>query len=87
MSAAVDALSNRCRVITGSLAGDRGSVGVIDPVAGFESHVDWVDALLDRAGLTADRFCSIVGSFVVVVPVESTREYLAIADLLGDFHT
>ena len=41
MSPAIDSLADTCRVITGSLAGDRGSIGVIDPEAGFESHVTW----------------------------------------------
>ena len=59
MSPAIDSLADTCRVITGSLAGDRGSIGVIDPEAGFESHVTWVDALLDRAGLTETALCGV----------------------------
>jgi 3-oxoadipate enol-lactonase len=51
MSQAVDALAARCLVISGSLAGDRGSLRRIDPADGFDSYLGWADELLDRAGL------------------------------------
>jgi pimeloyl-ACP methyl ester carboxylesterase len=51
MLPAVDALAARCRVITGSLPGDAGSIADSDPAAGFERHTAWLDALLDRAGV------------------------------------
>lgn len=51
MRPAVDALAARCRVITGSLPGDAGSIAGADPAAGFEGYTEWLDALLDRAGV------------------------------------
>ena len=51
MLPAVDALAARCRVITGSLPGDTGSILDADPAGGFERHAEWLDALLDRAGV------------------------------------
>ena len=53
MQPAVDALAARCRVISGSLPGDAGSIAHADPTRGFESHTGWLDALLDRAGVGA----------------------------------
>ncbi len=49
MRPAVEALAARCRVITGSLPGDVGSIVDADPAVGFERHTEWLDALLDRA--------------------------------------
>ena len=51
MLPAVDALAARCRVVSGSLPGDTGSIAGIDPAAGFERYNDWLDALLARARL------------------------------------
>ena len=51
MLPAVDALAARCRVISGSLPGDAGSIADTDPAAGFERYTAWLDALLDRAGV------------------------------------
>lgn len=49
MRPAVDALAGRCRVISGSLPGDLGSIAEFNPADGFERHTAWLDALLDRA--------------------------------------
>ena len=51
MLPAVDALAARCRVITGSLPGDVGSIADTDAGAGFEGYSTWLDTLLDRAGV------------------------------------
>ncbi len=51
MRPTVDALAARCRVITGSLPGDAGSLVDADPAVGFERHTEWLDALLDRTGV------------------------------------
>ena len=59
MSPAVDALAGRCRVVSGSLAGDRGSVRGIDPTHGFESYLEWADELLDRAELERVAVCGV----------------------------
>ena len=59
MSPAVEALAARCRVVSGSLAGDRGSSRGIDPARGFENHLGWADDLLDRAGLARAAVCGV----------------------------
>lgn len=51
MHPAVDALAARCRVISGSLPGDSGSIADIDPAVGFERYTEWLDAVLERAGV------------------------------------
>jgi pimeloyl-ACP methyl ester carboxylesterase len=56
---AVHALAERCRIITASLPGEAGGLCDIDPEAGFESYVDWVDALLDRAGVARAAICGV----------------------------
>ncbi len=63
----VHALAERCRVVTASLPGDVGGLREIDPEAGFESFVDWVDELLDRAGLTRAAICGVsYGGWIAV---------------------
>ena len=73
MVPAVDALAGECRVVTGSLTGDRGSVGTIDPAAGFETYVEWVDALLDRAGLTQTALCGVSYGGLVALHYAASR--------------
>ena len=51
MRPAVDALAARCRVISGSLPGDSGSIADVDPAVGFERYTEWLDGLLERAGV------------------------------------
>ena len=55
----VDALAERCRVLTASLPGDVGGLREIDPEAGFGSFVDWVDELLDRAHVARAAVCGV----------------------------
>ena len=59
MRPAVRALAERCRVVTDSLPGERGSLAGLDPRRGFDQHVAWVDALLDRAGLRRAVVCGV----------------------------
>lgn len=60
MLPAVDALAARCRVVTGSLPGDTGSIVGTDPVGSFERHTEWLDALLHRTGLrTGVSLCGV----------------------------
>ncbi len=64
---AVDALAERCRVLTASLPGDAGGLRELDPEAGFESFVDWVDELLGRAGLARAAVCGVsYGGWIAV---------------------
>ena len=55
----VHALAAHCRVLTASLPGDVGGLRDVDPEAGFESFVDWVDELLDRGGLARAAICGV----------------------------
>lgn len=48
MGPAVDALAERCRVITNSLPGDPGSIAGLDQGVDFDIHVAWLDVLLAR---------------------------------------
>ena len=67
MGPAIDALATRCRVITGSLAGDPGSLHAIDPTLGFDAYLRWVDELLERAGLDRAAICGVsYGGYVAL---------------------
>ena len=59
MQPAVEALAERCRVITFSLAGDRGSGRRFDPARGFENYVDQIDDAMTTAGLTDAAICGV----------------------------
>src|SRR5512132_805656 len=52
MKPAVDALSNRCRVVTFSLADEPSCGGRFDPSCGFDSYVEQVKDAMDLAGLS-----------------------------------
>ena len=73
MGPAVDALASRCRVVTGSLAGDRGSLASMDPGRGFDSYIDWVDELLRRAGLQQAAVCGVSYGGLVALHYAATR--------------
>lgn len=59
MRPALEALAERCRVLTDSLPGERGSLAEIDPQRDFDLHAAWVDALLDRAGVRRAVVCGV----------------------------
>ena len=73
MAPAVEALASRCRVITGSLPGDRGSLQELDPHRGFDTHLDWIDELLDRAGLEHAAICGVSYGGLVAVHYAAHR--------------
>ena len=83
MEPAVDALAHRCRVVSGSLAGDRGSHGAIDLAAGFESYVHWIDKLLDRAELERAAMCGVSYGGLVALHYAATRPERANALILA----
>ena len=58
---AVDALERRCRVITFSLAEDRGS-GRPNQTRGFDHYLDQIDEALTRAGLGEAAVCGCLRS-------------------------
>ena len=59
MKPAIDALAERCRVITFSLADEPSSGGRFDQSRGFESYVDQVHEALDTAGLRKATICGV----------------------------
>ena len=73
MAPAVEALSSRCRVITGSLPGDRGSLQELDRPQGFDIHLNWVDELLDRTGLEHAALCGVSFGGLVAVRYAAHR--------------
>ena len=62
MGPAVDALSERCRVITDSLPGD-----MLTHRSPFDAYLTFVDTLMDRAGLEQAAICGVsYGGFVAL---------------------
>lgn len=59
MRPAVDALARRCRVITDSLPGERGSLARWDPKRGFDQFVDHVDLVLAAARVERAVVCGV----------------------------
>lgn len=59
MKPAVDALAQRCRVITFSLADERSAAGSFDAANGFDSYVEQVRAALDQADVKAAAICGV----------------------------
>src|SRR6185295_7765993 len=59
MGPAVDALSQRCRIITFSLADEPTSGARFDEAAGFWSYVEHVNDVLDAKGLRKATICGI----------------------------
>ena len=73
MGPAVDALSKHCRVVTGSLAGDRGSIRSFDVEAGFENYISWIDDLLERASLNQAAVCGVSYGGLVALHYAATH--------------
>jgi pimeloyl-ACP methyl ester carboxylesterase len=59
MKPAVDALAERCRVITFSLADEPSSGGRFDEHHGFQCYVDQVREALDTAGIRKAAICGV----------------------------
>jgi pimeloyl-ACP methyl ester carboxylesterase len=59
MRPAVDALANRFRVLTFSLAGEKDSDMALPSDAAFDTYVRQIDAVLDRAGAASAIICGI----------------------------
>ncbi len=73
MHPAVGALATQCRVVSGSLAGDRGSLGPLDSTRGFEGYLDWVEALFDAAGLEQASLCGVSYGGLIAVHFAARR--------------
>ncbi len=59
MKPAIDALAERCRVITFSLADEPTSAAVFDERRGFWSYVDQVSHVLDALGIEQAAICGV----------------------------
>lgn len=55
----LEALAQRCRVITYTLGGDFGSEWAIDPLEGFDAYVRQLEAVMNRAGVERAALCGI----------------------------
>lgn len=59
MRPAIDALARRFRVLTFSLAGDKGSDRALPADAAFDTYVDQIDAVLDDAETSSAAICGV----------------------------
>jgi pimeloyl-ACP methyl ester carboxylesterase len=59
MAPAIDALAQRCRVVTFSLADEPTCGGVFDEAHGFDSYVEQVAQALDAAGIRDAAICGV----------------------------
>jgi pimeloyl-ACP methyl ester carboxylesterase len=59
MKAGIDALASRCRVITFSLADERGADADFDAASGLSSYVEQVRSALDAAGIERAAICGV----------------------------
>src|SRR5687768_580704 len=59
MMPAIDALAQRCRVVTFSLADEPSCAGCFDEDHGFASYVDQVRDALDAAGIPQAAICGV----------------------------
>ncbi len=78
MKPTVDALQERCRVITFSLADEPTCAGRFDEAAGFSSYVEQIAEALDAAGLRQSAICGVsygglvAAAFVARYPERAT---------------
>lgn len=73
MQPAIEALAERCRVITDSLPGDPGSLSPLESETEFDTHVAWLDALLTRAGLDRATVCGVSYGGLVALRYAAAR--------------
>jgi pimeloyl-ACP methyl ester carboxylesterase len=73
MAPAVGALARRCRVVTFSLCGERGSGVPIDGGLGFDCHVAQVERALDRVGLARAALCGVSFGGLIALRVAAKR--------------
>lgn len=79
MAPAIDALAERCRVITDSLPGDSGSVSPLGSEAGFDTHVTWLDTLLRRTGVQRAVVCGVSYGGLVALRYAAARPERTVA--------
>jgi pimeloyl-ACP methyl ester carboxylesterase len=59
MKPAVDALAQRCRVVTFSLSDESSSGGMFEPSRGFANYVDQIRDAMDQAGIRHAAICGV----------------------------
>lgn len=73
MQPAIDALAATTRVLSVSLAGEPRSGARFDPSRGLDAFLDQIDALVDRAGLTAVAVCGVSFGGLIALRYAVTR--------------
>jgi pimeloyl-ACP methyl ester carboxylesterase len=73
MRPAVDALARRCRVITDSLPGERGSLARWNPHAGFDQFVDHVDSVMRASAIDRAIVCGVSFGGLIAVRYAAVR--------------
>lgn len=73
MAPAVDALSERCRVVTYSLCGEPGSGRELDPALGFDNLTRQLEETIDRVGIERAVVCGV--SFGGLVALRFAAEH------------
>jgi pimeloyl-ACP methyl ester carboxylesterase len=72
---ALDHLQARCRTISYSLCGDFGSEAGYDRARGFDSYLDQLDRVFDRAGVARAAICGIsYGGFIALRYAATRRD-------------
>jgi pimeloyl-ACP methyl ester carboxylesterase len=78
MKPAIDALAHQCRVLTFSLADERGCGAHFDPTSGFDCYVEQVRAALDTAGIERAAICGVsYGGLIAATFAARHRERVA----------
>ena len=73
MKPAIAALQQRCRTITYTLSGDLGSGTTPDPAVGFDTFVQQLDEVFDRAQLTRAALCGVSYGGLIALRYAATR--------------
>jgi 3-oxoadipate enol-lactonase len=73
MRPVLDALSARCRAVSYSLCGDRGSGFRIDPQLGFDNYVRQLDAVLEWVSVHRAIICGVSYGGMIAVRYAATR--------------
>lgn len=75
MAPCVDALAAGGRVVSCSLPGEPGSGFLLRPEPGFSVHLQWLDAVLDAAGLESAVLCGVSYGGWVSVQYAASRPH------------
>ncbi len=73
MRHAVDALAERFRVLTFSLAGEPTSHARLDPAAGFDSFITQIDSVLDSTDVASATLCGVSFGGLIAYRYASVR--------------